>query len=92
MPSTTAQFTHVTELSGDEITREQLARLAARYYWAGAYCKGKDVAEVACGTGPGLGYLAAIAKSLRAGDISPEILAIARRHYGNRIALDVVMP
>lgn len=45
---------------------------------------------MACGTGPGLGYLAAIAKSLRAGDISPEILAIARRHYGNRIALDVV--
>ena len=34
-----------------------------------------------------MGYLAGIARSLEAGDYSDEILSIARRHYGKRIAL-----
>lgn len=42
---------------------------------------------MACGTGPGLGYLSGLAKSFRAGDLSEPILDIARRHYGNRIEL-----
>ena len=51
-----------------------------RYYWAGEYCRDKDVVEAACGSGQGLGYLAGIARSLEAGDYSDEILSIARRH------------
>lgn len=81
-------FLSVTELAGDEVSREQVERLCRRYYWAGEYCRGRDVAEVACGTGQGLGYLAGLTKSLRAGDCSAEILNIARRHYSDRIALE----
>ena len=80
-------YVSVTEIAGDEVTQEQIDRLCNRYYWGGRYCTGKDVVEAACGSGQGLGYLAGIAKSLEAGDYSDEILAIARRHYGERIAL-----
>lgn len=82
-----ADFLSVTELAGDQVSREQVDRLCHRYYWAGSYCNGKDVLEVACGTGQGLGYLARRAKSLVAGDYTQAILDIARRHYGNRIDL-----
>jgi len=77
----------VTELSGSYVSREQIERICNRYYWAGKYCINKDVLEVACGTGQGLGYLLKIAKSLKAGDYSEKILKIAQEHYGNRIAL-----
>jgi SAM-dependent methyltransferase len=83
-----ADYLAVTELAGDEVSREQIERLCRRYYWAGGYCVGRDVAEVACGTGQGLGYLAALTKSLRGGDCSAEILAIARQHYENRVRLE----
>ena len=80
-------YSTVTELSGDDITQEQLERLCHRYYWAGTYCKDKDVVEVACGTGPGVGYLDSLAKSFSAGDYTPGILEIAQKHYGDRIEL-----
>jgi len=81
-------YVEVTEVAGDDISREQLARMRARYHWAATYCAGRDVLEVACGTGPGLGFLAKTARSLRAGDISEEMLAITRGHYGDRIPLE----
>jgi SAM-dependent methyltransferase len=80
-------FLSVTELSGDEVTQEQVERLCHRYYWAGTYCEAKDVLEAACGTGQGLGYLAKRAKSLSAGDYTADILEIAKEHYGDRIEL-----
>lgn len=67
-------YVFVTEIAGDEVTQEQVDRLYNRYYWAGQYCSGKDVVEVACGSGQGLGYLAGIARSLEAGDYSEKIL------------------
>jgi len=82
-----SDYISVTEIAGDEVTQEQVDRLCNRYYWAGQYCSGKDVVEVACGSGQGLGYLSGITRSLEAGDYSDEILSIARRHYGERIAL-----
>lgn len=48
-------YVFVTEISGEEVTQEQIDRLCNRDYWAGQYCTGKDVMEVACGTGQGLG-------------------------------------
>ena len=80
-------YLSVTEISGSYVSREQIERICNRYYWAGKYCHNKDVLEVACGTGQGLGYLSKIAKSLNAGDCSEKILKIAQEHYGNRIAL-----
>lgn len=81
------EFTEVTELAGSEISVEQLERMAHRYHWASAYCRGKDVLEVACGSGQGLGLLSGVSRSLKAGDYSPEILAIPRTHYKDRIPL-----
>jgi SAM-dependent methyltransferase len=80
----TVDFSELTELSGDDVTGEQVDRLARRYYWAASYCEGKDVLEVACGSGQGVGYLASSAKSVVAGDYSESLLNLARRHYGNR--------
>jgi SAM-dependent methyltransferase len=80
-------YLSVTELPGTYVSQEQIERICNRYYWAGKYCINKDILEVACGAGQGLGYLSKIAKSLNAGDYSEKILEIARGHYGNRITL-----
>ena len=80
-------YVSVTEIAGDEVTQEQIDRLCNRYYWAGRYCTSKNVLEVACGTGQGLGYLSGIAKSIEGGDYSSTILSIPRQQYGNQIRL-----
>jgi SAM-dependent methyltransferase len=80
-------YVSVTEIAGDEVTQEQIDRLCNRYYWAGQYCINKDVVEVACGTGQGLGYLSMVARILEAGDYSDKVLSIAQRHYSDRIPL-----
>ena len=82
---TGTDYTDVTEMAGEEISAEQLRRLADRYYWAGTFTDGKDVIEIACGTGPGLGYLKSRARSLRAGDVSQAMVDRVRHHYGDRI-------
>jgi SAM-dependent methyltransferase len=81
-------FVELTEIAGDDVAQEQVDRICRRYYWAGEYCRGNDVLEVACGTGQGVGFLKRIARSLSAGDYSEAILAIARRHYGDRFSFD----
>jgi ubiquinone/menaquinone biosynthesis C-methylase UbiE len=78
-------YTDVTELSGDDVTQEQIDRICQRYYWAGRYCRGKDVLEVACGSGQGLGYLNSLAKSFEGGDFSYKMIDIAKAHYGGGI-------
>lgn len=83
-------YVDVTEVAGDEVSSEQVDRLCRRYYWAGSYCLGRDVLEVACGSGQGLGYLADLAGSLRAGDISPNLVDRAKAHYGNRVAISIM--
>lgn len=83
-------YTNVTELADDEVSREQVDRLAQRYYWAAGYVEGKDVLEVACGAGQGLGCLAARARRVVAGDITPGLVERARRHYGARVQIDVM--
>lgn len=80
-------YTTVTERAGDEISQEQLERLCHRYYWAGTYCAGKDVIEAACGTGPGLGYVGGLSRSLKAGDYTANLMGITQTHYGRRFDL-----
>ncbi len=65
-----AHFADVTELAGQKISAEQLERTCNRYYWARAFVEKGDVLEAGCGAGQGLGYLAKLAKSVLAGDIS----------------------
>lgn len=81
-------YVEITELAGDEVSREQIDRLCHRYYWAGKYCADRDVLEVACGTGQGVGYLNTVAKSVKAGDYSAAILEIASQHYKNRFKFE----
>jgi len=85
--SQSPDYSPITEFAGDDASREQLRRVYQRYYWAGRYVAGKDALEIACGVGQGLGYLASLAKTLRAGDISEQVLGAARRHYGGRLHL-----
>jgi SAM-dependent methyltransferase len=80
-------YTDVTELAGRPISQEQLARLHHRYTWAASYCEDRDVVEVGCGTGPGLGLLQSVSRSVAAGDIDEKIVAIAQGHYGARIPI-----
>ena len=80
-------YKEVTELSGDEVSEEQVQRIFHRYMWAANKAKDLDVLEVACGTGQGLGALLKVAKSLDAGDYSDQILDIARDYYKDRISL-----
>jgi len=87
--SASAHFVDVTEMAGNQISHEQHERMCNRYYWARPYVEGRDIAEVACGAGQGLGYLAQHAKSVLGGDISPEVLAGAQKTYGNAMRIEV---
>jgi ubiquinone/menaquinone biosynthesis C-methylase UbiE len=80
-------FISVTERGGETVSRAQLDRFQQRYTWAGRICAGKEVLEMACGTGPGLGHLQKVSSRFAAGDIAPSVLAHAKLHYGDRIAL-----
>lgn len=81
-------YKNVTEMTGEEVSAEQVQRMCNRYYWAGEYADNKDVIELACGAGNGLGYLAARARSVQASDIADEVLNAPRAHYGSRIRID----
>jgi ubiquinone/menaquinone biosynthesis C-methylase UbiE len=80
-------YSDVTELPGGRASREQLSRLRHRYRTAAAYCDGKDVLEVGCGAGQGLGYLAKRARSVVGGDYTHASLRRAREYYGERASL-----
>lgn len=69
---------------------EQVDRISHRYGWAGGYCGDKDVVEVACGTGQGLGYLRNKARSIEAGDVSQPIVDLVKAHYGDRIKIEII--
>ena len=83
-------FKSVTELAGESVATEQVIRMTDRYQWAAHVSAGRDVLEVACGTGQGLGLLASTARSVTAGDISPAIVAQATAHYGDRVQIRVM--
>lgn len=85
--SQSSDFSIVTERGGEPVSRAQLERFHQRYLWAATFCEGRDVLELACGTGPGLGYLRSRSRTLVAGDLSPSVLAVARAHYGDRVRL-----
>jgi ubiquinone/menaquinone biosynthesis C-methylase UbiE len=80
-------FLKITEITHDLVSKEQVQRSCDRYQWASSYCEGKNVLEVACGTGQGLGYLSQVSKRFVAGDFSREILDLTKDHYGLRIDL-----
>jgi ubiquinone/menaquinone biosynthesis C-methylase UbiE len=76
-------YISVTEIANESISSEQLKRLHHRYCWAKNYCVGKDVLEVACGSGPGLHLLNEVAKTLSAGDIDQNIVNVTKKNFNN---------
>jgi SAM-dependent methyltransferase len=80
-------FSLVTETPGLGATREQLSMLQTRYHLAALGADGKDLLEVACGSGMGLGYLARRARRVVGGDCDPRVLDAAASHYGGRLGL-----
>ena len=74
-------YHNITEAPGMKATREQLERLYHRYRFALEFACGKDVLEVACGSGIGLGFLAGSAKTVVGGDIDVKNLSVARQIY-----------
>ena len=77
-------YTIVTETPGLKALKEQLERLYQRYHFALQFCRDKEVLEVACGAGQGLGYMATVAKRVVGGDIDENNLKFARERYKGR--------
>lgn len=73
-------YTAVTEVPGNRVTREALAMLYTRYMYAASFCHDRDVLEVACGAGQALRYLEKSAKRVVGGDYTEHLLRVARRH------------
>jgi len=83
--SAKTDYRTVTEIPGDQGTREQLERMFHRYHFAAIFCSGKEVLEVACGAGQGLGYLASKAKRLVGGDYTKSLVNLAKDYYRDRV-------
>ncbi len=84
------RFTTITEISGEPAPKEQISRLEERYHWAAEICKDKDVVELACGAGPGLGLLQKVSKSFVAGDISEKLVDHCKSVYGDRVDVQIL--
>ena len=82
-------FSSVTELPRQGATRMQMSMLRTRYGWAAQYTAGKDVLEVACGAGLGLGWLAQRARRVAAGDVDEKNCCIAREAYRGQVNIRV---
>ncbi len=87
--SAAKDFHKITEAPGIGASREQLSALYTRYKFARTYCQGKDVLEVACGTGQGLGFLASSARRVVGGDINDDNLEIAQKKYTGRGNIEI---
>ena len=85
----TADYTTVTERPGLPVTSEQMAMLYTRYHTASRFCQGKDLLEIGCGPGVGLGFLAKQARTVVAGDIDETLLSEAQARYKGRENIDL---
>jgi len=84
------EFNQITEGPLNRATSDQLCILHTRYAWAAKYAKGKDVLEVACGAGVGLGRLAQVARRVVGGDIDACNCGIATETYKDRPEIEVL--
>jgi len=80
-PSAQRDYTGVTETPGTQISRQAASMALSRYELVRRRSRGKAVLEIACGSGQGLGYVAASATRLVGGDVTFSLLARANRHY-----------
>jgi ubiquinone/menaquinone biosynthesis C-methylase UbiE len=80
-------YTEVTEAPGNRVTAEALEMVYTRYAFAADLARGKDVLELACGAGQGLGLIAGTSKSVVGADYTERLLGMAKRQYGSRVPL-----
>lgn len=80
-------FTRITETPGSGLNAEQLARIRQRYQLGATLARDKDLLEVACGAGSGLGILQHSARSVVGCDYTESVLRMAQAHYGPRVPL-----
>ncbi len=80
-------YSDVTEVPGNRVTQEQLERMFHRYSFAVKFSGGKEILEVACGAGQGLGYIAKRAKRVFGGDYTETLIKEAKRYYKERVPL-----
>jgi len=85
-----AEFSTVTEMPGNGVSTQQLTSIRTRYHWAARYAEGKDVLEVGCGGGQGLGYLARAARRVVGGDIDDSCVRVASEHYTDDRPIEVL--
>lgn len=85
----TQSYSTITETPGIGATKEQLSMLYTRYKWAADASHDKEVLEVACGAGQGLGYIARSAKKVIGGDIDENNLRSATAHYKDRKNIEI---
>ncbi len=78
----TTDFSTVTETPGNRVTALALDMVWTRYRFAADFCRGRDVLEVGCGAGQGLGFLGRHARRIVGGDYTAALLHVARRHDG----------
>jgi SAM-dependent methyltransferase len=78
------------ELPGNRVIPEELQMIYTRYHSITSYIKDKDVLEVGCGPGLGLGFLNHHANRVVGGDYSPSNVAIAQEYYKNRVEVLVL--
>ncbi len=83
-------MSHEAEMPGMRITREHLQIICCRYYFASQFVSGKQVLEVGCGPGLGLGYLSRRAERVIGGDYAEDNLRLARQHYKGRVELTLL--
>lgn len=83
-------YSHITEVPGLKASLDQLEKAYHRYHFARKFSIGKEMLEVACGSGMGLGYLAREAKAVTGGDIEEKNLSFARKHYQGRKNISVL--
>lgn len=83
----TGTYAYVSEMPGNQVTAEALRMIACRYAWAVESARGREVLEVACGPGLGLGMLGSAAARLVAGDYDAEVLRVAVANHGAEVPL-----
>lgn len=87
MKTLLADYSIVAETPSDRVTTEALEMSYSRYRFAREFCAGRDVLEIGCGAGQGLGYLAKRARRVVGGDVTANLLRAARAQYGGAIPL-----
>lgn len=82
-------YATITEAPNTGASAEQMSILYTRYDFARQYAAGRDVLEVACGAGVGLGLIAGAAKSVTGGDIDSRNCEIAQSTYESRQGIKI---